>query len=87
LTVQLTADAGRSSELVPADLFFRNRPSSEVAAAFKRAGFTEREMTALAGWLLTLETVQKKRTTEDWKNKRVPSFVNREMGRMSNSSN
>jgi hypothetical protein len=87
LTVQLgRADAGRTSELstLPIDLFSGKRPASEVAAAFKRAGLTEREMTALLAGLLTLETVQKKRTTEDWKEQARPKF--REQGKMGRMS-
>lgn len=87
LTVQLgRADAGRSAAIstLPIDLFSGNRPTSEVAAAFKRAGLTEREMTALLAGLLTLETVQKKRTTEDWKEQARPKF--REQGKMGRMS-
>jgi hypothetical protein len=87
LTVQLgRADAGRSSDVspLPVDLFSGNRPASEVAAAFKRAGLTEREMTALLAGLLTLETVQKTRTSEDWKEQTRPKF--REQGKMGRMS-
>jgi hypothetical protein len=87
LTVQLgRADAGRSSTIspLPVDLFSGNRPASEVAAAFKNAGLTEREMTALLAGLLTLETVQKTRTTEDWKEQTRPKF--REQGKMGRMS-
>jgi hypothetical protein len=87
LTVQLgRADAGRSNDIspLPVDLFSGNRPPSEVAAAFKRAGLTEREMTALLAGLLTLETVQKTRTSEDWKEQVRPKF--REQGKMGRMS-
>lgn len=56
----------------------------EVRNAFKKAGLTEREMTALLGGLLTLQLVEKSRTTDDWKQSVKPKFVERgKMGRMS----
>jgi hypothetical protein len=61
LTVQLgRADAGRNVPIstLPIDLFSGKRSGAEVAAAFQRAGLTEREMTALLTGLLTLESVQ-----------------------------
>jgi hypothetical protein len=87
LPVQLgRADAGRSSAIspLPVDLLSGNRPFSEVTAAFKQAGLTEREMTALLLGLMTLETVRKSRTSDDWKESARPKFVERgKMGRMS----
>lgn len=69
---------------LPLDLFSGSRSSAEVRDAFKKAGLTEREMTALLGALLTLENVEKSRTTEDWKASAKPKFVERgKMGRMS----
>lgn len=69
---------------LPLDLLSGNRSPSEVRSAFKNAGLTEREMTALLGGLLTLEKVEKSRTTEDWKASARPKFVERgKMGRMS----
>lgn len=69
---------------LPVDLLSGKRPSGEVRAAFKNAGLTEREMTALLGGLLTLQRVEKTRSTEDWKESVKPKFVERgKMGRMS----
>lgn len=69
---------------LPLDLFSGNRSPSEVRNVFKNAGLTEREMTALLAGLLTLEKVEKSRTTEDWKTSARPKFVERgKMGRMS----
>ena len=73
-------------EISPLDLnvLSGSRSPAEVRNAFKKAGLTEREMTALLGGLLTLERVEKTRTTEDWKESAKPKFVERgKMGRMS----
>lgn len=87
LTVQLgRADAARNAPIssIPIDLFSGKRSSAEVAAAFSQAGMTEREMTALLSGLLTLETVRKRRTTDDWKQSTRPKF--REQGKMGRMS-
>jgi hypothetical protein len=87
LTVQLgRADAGRNVPIstLPIDLFSGKRSGAEVAAAFQRAGLTEREMTALLTGLLTLESVQKSRTTADWKQSARPKF--REQGKIGRMS-
>jgi hypothetical protein len=69
---------------LPLDLLSGNRPRSEVRDAFKNAGLTEREMTTLLCGLLTLERVEKTRTSEDWKASTKSKFVERgKMGRMS----
>lgn len=69
---------------LPVDLLSGKRSSLEVRDAFKKAGLTEREMTALLGGLLTLQRVEKTRSTEDWKESVKPKFVERgKMGRMS----
>lgn len=65
-------------------IFDGTAPPKVINAAFKKAGLTEREMTALLGALLTLETVEKTRSTEDWKASMRPKFVEPgKMGRMS----
>jgi len=69
---------------LPINLFTGNRPNSEVANAFRQAGLTEREMTALLGGLMTLQLVEKSRTAEDWKESAKPVFRERgKIGRMS----
>merc|ERR1712025_481861 len=68
---------------LPLDILSGNKSTKEVLAAFRSAGLTEREMTALLSGLLTLELVEKNRTTEDWKQSVKPKFVERgKMGRM-----
>jgi len=69
---------------LPLDILSGGRSPKEVRAAFRDAGLTEREMTALLAGLLTLQLVEKTRTTEDWKLSAKPKFVERgKMGRMS----
>jgi len=69
---------------LPLDILSGNRSHKEVRDAFKNAGLTDREMTALLSGLLTLQLVEKNRTTEDWKQSTKPKFVERgKMGRMS----
>jgi hypothetical protein len=88
LTVQLGRMEVDKSKIqispLPLDLLTGNRSPKEVRDAFKTAGLTEREMTALLSGLLTLQLVEKNRTTEDWKASVKPKFVERgKMGRMS----
>jgi Peroxidase len=83
LTVQLgRADTPRDGSLspLPINLLDGTRTPAEVTAAFVRAGLTEREMTALLAGLLTLEKVEKTRSTDDWKASARPKF--REPGKM-----
>merc|ERR1712176_670022 len=69
---------------LPVDLFSGNRSEKEVMDAFKKAGLTDREMVALLTALVSLQLVEKNRTTEDWKQSTKPKFVERgKMGRMS----
>lgn len=67
---------------LPLDLFEGKRPIGEVSAAFKAAGLTEREMTALLGALLALEKVDKS-DAKDWKASNKTQFRERgKIGRM-----
>mmetsp|Transcript_8543 Transcript_8543/g.17822 ORF Transcript_8543/g.17822 Transcript_8543/m.17822 type:complete len:440 (+) Transcript_8543:51-1370(+) len=69
---------------LPIDILSGTKSTKEVREAFRNAGLTEREMTALLAGLLTLQLVEKNRTTEDWKQSTKPKFVERgKMGRMS----
>lgn len=69
---------------LPIDLFSGKRSGAEVAAAFRAAGLTEREMTALLSGLMTLELVEKARSAADWAEAAKPKFRERgKMGRMS----
>jgi hypothetical protein len=55
-----------------------------VVSAFRSAGLTEREMTALLTGLMTLEIVEKSRSVDDWKTSSRPKF--REAGKMGRMS-
>lgn len=59
-------DKRKGIELNPA-LPVDKRSNEKVRNAFKKAGLTGREMTALLGGLLTLQQVEKTRTMEDWR--------------------
>jgi hypothetical protein len=88
LTVQLGRMEVDKSKVqispLPLDILSGDRSTKEVRDAFKNAGLTEREMTALLAGLLTLQLVEKNRTTDDWKQSTKPKFVERgKMGRMS----
>ena len=67
---------------LPLDLFEGKRPVKEVSDAFKSAGLTEREMTALVGALLALNSVDKN-DAKDWKASTKSQFRERgKIGRM-----
>jgi hypothetical protein len=87
LPVQLgRADTPRDGIIsdLPIDLFSGNRSNQEIRTAFQNAGITEREMTALLSALLTLEKVEKTRTTDDWRASTKPKF--REPGKLGRMS-
>uniref|UniRef100_A0A7S4SNS9 Plant heme peroxidase family profile domain-containing protein n=1 Tax=Ditylum brightwellii TaxID=49249 RepID=A0A7S4SNS9_9STRA len=69
---------------LPLELLSGERSNAEVIAAFRRSGMTDREMTALLGGLLTLETVQKNRPSEDWRKSARGKF--REPGKIGRAS-
>ena len=69
---------------LPLDILSGSKSPKQVREAFQAAGLTDREMAALLLGLLTLERVEKTRTTEDWKESAKPKFVERgKIGRMS----
>lgn len=72
------------NDKLPLDLFSGNRPNAEVIAAFQKSGMTEREMVALMSGLLTLQKVEKTRSSEDWKQSSKPKF--REAGKLGRMS-
>ena len=88
LPVQLgRADAPLEAKVnvdLPLDLFSGKYSPAEVTRVFARAGVTEREMTALLLGLMTLEQVEKSRTSDDWKRSSKPKF--REPGKMGRMS-
>lgn len=87
LSVQLgRTDSPKGSELspLPIDLLLGNDPD-EVAKAFRRAGLTDREMTALLGALFTIDEVTKSMApVENWKKSERGRFIEPgKIGRMS----
>jgi hypothetical protein len=87
LPVQLgRMEPNKKAPLSPLDInvFDGSATPTTINAVFKEAGLTEREMTALLGGLLTLELVEKTRSTEDWKASARPTF--REPGKMGRMS-
>ena len=88
LPVQLgRADAPLEAKVnteLPIDIFTGKYAPADVTKAFARAGVTERETISLLLGLMTLEQVEKTRTTEDWRRSSKPKF--REPGKMGRMS-
>lgn len=88
LTVQLgRADTAKNAPQNPnfsVDLLAGQATPAQVVDAFRSAGMTEREMTAILIGLMTLETVEKTVQVEDWKASAKPKF--REPGKMGRMS-
>lgn len=87
VSVQLgRTDAPKNSKLSPLNLQLLSgtASSSQIFAAFRDSGLTERELTALLGSLLTINTVKKTRSADDWKQSAKPKF--REAGKMGRAS-
>lgn len=87
LTVQLgRPDPPRDGTASPIDidLFSGKRSNEEVMMSFRNAGMTDREATALLAGLLTLDKVEKTRTSDDWKASARPKF--REPGKIGRMS-
>jgi hypothetical protein len=87
VSVQLGRTEGPKNARLPdlnLEILSGSASQGEVLSAFRRAGLTEREMTALLGGLLTVVSVQQSRSTDDWRESVKPKFVQRgKMGRMS----
>eukprot|EP00568_Trieres_chinensis_P004892 CAMPEP_0183291512 /NCGR_PEP_ID=MMETSP0160_2-20130417/906_1 /TAXON_ID=2839 ORGANISM="Odontella Sinensis, Strain Grunow 1884" /NCGR_SAMPLE_ID=MMETSP0160_2 /ASSEMBLY_ACC=CAM_ASM_000250 /LENGTH=429 /DNA_ID=CAMNT_0025452331 /DNA_START=15 /DNA_END=1304 /DNA_ORIENTATION=+ len=86
LSIQLgrtDAVKGSAPSTIPVNLLDGSNPA-RVAEAFRSAGLTEREMTALLGCLLTLKMTQKGRASEDWKKSTRGQF--REPGKIGRMS-
>jgi len=83
---RLEIDKAQRNKLSPLNLMILSgtTPLDDVTRAFRRSGLTEREMTALLGTMLTINTVQKSRSSEDWKQTMKPKF--REPGKMGRAS-
>lgn len=73
----------RFNPAVPLNLFEGVYSNKEISDQFKKSGLTEREMTALMGALLTLESVEKS-DASNWSNTGREAFRERgKIGRMS----
>eukprot|EP00970_Alexandrium_tamarense_P010476 scaffold2134_cov182-Alexandrium_tamarense.AAC.2 len=64
----------------PLTLFAGDQSNELVLETFKSSGLTEREMTALLGCLLSIETIEKATQEGDWKASKKPKF--REAGKI-----
>ncbi|KAL7538212.1 hypothetical protein ACHAWF_006026 [Thalassiosira exigua] len=68
----------------PLDLFTGEAGFDAVADAFRTSGLTEREMTALLGCLLAVDSIEKATPQGDWKAQSKPKF--REAGKIGRMS-
>jgi len=81
---EAAAKAPVPSSMPPLNLFTGDVDNEVVADAFRTAGLTEREMTALLGCLLSVDTIEKATPEGDWKNASKPKF--REAGKIGRMS-
>ncbi|KAL3787759.1 hypothetical protein HJC23_009810 [Cyclotella cryptica] len=72
------------SSMPPLNLFTGDVSHAVVADAFRSAGLTEREMTALLGCLLSVDSIEKATPEGDWKRSSKPKF--REAGKIGRMS-
>eukprot|EP00571_Detonula_confervacea_P016360 CAMPEP_0172301836 /NCGR_PEP_ID=MMETSP1058-20130122/3659_1 /TAXON_ID=83371 /ORGANISM="Detonula confervacea, Strain CCMP 353" /LENGTH=432 /DNA_ID=CAMNT_0013012119 /DNA_START=65 /DNA_END=1363 /DNA_ORIENTATION=- len=72
------------SSMPPLNLFTGDCTTEVVYDTFKSAGLTEREMTALLGCLLSIDTIEKSTPEGDWKQNGKPKF--REAGKIGRMS-
>lgn len=68
----------------PLNLFTGDAGDDVVADAFRTAGLTEREMTALLGCLLSVDSIEKATPEGNWKSSSKPKF--REAGKIGRMS-
>jgi hypothetical protein len=78
------ANAPIPSSMPPLNLFTGDVSAAVVADAFRTAGLTEREMTALLGCLLSVDSIEKATPEGDWKKSSKPKF--REAGKIGRMS-
>ena len=78
------AKAPVPSSMPPLNLFTGDVSLSLVADTFRSSGLTEREMTALLGCLLSIDSIEKATPEGDWKQSSKPRF--REPGKMGRMS-
>lgn len=81
---EASAKAPIPSSMPPLDLFTGAVSGMEVYDVFKSSGLTEREMTALLGCLLSIDTIEKATPEGDWKADSKPKY--REAGKMGRMS-
>ena len=72
------------SSMPPLNLFTGEIDNEIVADTFRTAGLTEREMTALLGCLLSIDSIEKATPEGDWKANSKPKF--REAGKIGRMS-
>ena len=72
------------STMPPLNLFTGDVSYEVVLDTFRSSGLTEREMTALLGCLLSIDTIEKATPEGDWKQSQKPKF--REAGKMGRMS-
>ena len=72
------------SSMPPLNLFTGEVSHAAVADAFRSSGLTEREMTALLGCLLSVDSIEKATPEGDWKKSSKPKF--REAGKIGRMS-
>ncbi|KAL3770754.1 hypothetical protein ACHAWU_009661 [Discostella pseudostelligera] len=72
------------SSMPPLNLFTGEVDNSVVVETFRSSGLTEREMTALLGCLLSIDSIEKATPEGDWKESSKPKF--REAGKIGRMS-
>ena len=81
---EASAKAPVPSTMPPLNLLTGEVDNSVVYDAFRTSGLTEREMTALLGCLLSIDSIEKATPAGDWKANSKPKF--REAGKMGRMS-
>lgn len=81
---EAAAKAPVPASLPPLNLFTGEVDNAVVADAFRTAGLTEREMTALLGCLLSVDSIEKATPEGDWRTSAKPKF--REAGKLGRAS-
>ena len=80
----VSAKAPLPSSMPPLNLFTGEVSNAVVADTFRSSGLTEREMTALLGCLLSIDSIEKATPEGSWKESSKPKF--REPGKMGRMS-
>lgn len=81
---EAAAKAPIPSSMPPLNLFTGELDNDVITDTFRTAGLTEREMTALLGCLLSVDTIEKATPEGDWKANSKPKF--REAGKIGRMS-